>query len=231
MYRRVFVVVAFVALVGLLLFTSGGRTSGSRSKPSETPTVVETPSVVTRTSEDESKKPVLRTLPVRSRTQAVNREAPTVKYSVLSTSDPEQAPPPPAHEVTSEEPGPAAGPPNARWARFDKDRDDYLRHILAPRVRDCWKKIEGQGRIEFLYLMKHDSGHGVGKISPTSDIGIETPVSIVESELAPEQSKQALNCMLDAVEGTSFTSELPTPGEKLVGMYQDWYVGKGPGGK
>ncbi|HUQ08193.1 MAG TPA: hypothetical protein VM261_37120 [Kofleriaceae bacterium] len=163
-------------------------------------------------------------LPSGSRAKPASDSA--VLYSTLSSSDPELAPTPPADETAREGREPSE-PPDARWARFQRNRDDFLLHTLAPRARDCWKKIEGEGRIEFLYLMRHESGHGVGRITPTTDIGVETPVSIVESELSPEQSKQALDCMLDAIEGTSFTSELPTPGETLVGMYQGWHVGKG----
>jgi hypothetical protein len=51
------------------------------------------------------------------------------------------------------------------------------------------------------------------------------PDTIVESSLEPEQSRLALECMLDAVEGTSFP-----PGtvldDPMIFKYQVWTVGK-----
>jgi hypothetical protein len=153
---------------------------------------------------------------------------PEVTYSALSTSDPVAMPPPKFGDQAVTGPiQETVAPPDSKQARFEEDQDRYLRDVIAPRVRECWRKLEGNGRIEFLYLMRHETGVGVGKVSPTTDIGIETPVSVVTSDLTPEQSRRALDCMLDAVEGTSFTTELPD-GDlgNLVGKYQIWTVGK-----
>jgi hypothetical protein len=156
-----------------------------------------------------------------------------VEYSVLATSDPmTDSPPFTPDEDTSTGATMDSVLPDVRRERFDHDRNQYLENVVAARARDCWTKLEGNGTIELLYLMRHETGRGVGALTPTTDIGIQTPVSVVASELTPEQSKRALDCMLDAVDGTSFTTELPDESlGPLVGMYQVWRVGKPPDSK
>lgn len=90
-----------------------------------------------------------------------------------------------------------------------------------PRVRDCWKTVEGSGTIEFRYGWMLEGGIA----RPAALEGQDHPVMMVESSLTPEQSKQAFDCMLDAVDGTSFPAESPYPDEHGVVGYQVWHVG------
>ncbi len=153
----------------------------------------------------------------------------SVTYSTLATSDPAQTPPPTLLEDEAARPAadPASVAPDPMRARYERDLDRYLVDVVAPRARDCWKHLDGAGQIEFLYLLRHETGIGPGPVTPTTDIGIDTPVSVVASDLTPEQSKRALDCMLDAVAGTSFTTEMPRSDlGPLIGKYQVWQVGK-----
>lgn len=138
-------------------------------------------------------------------------------HGVPVTDDPYEAPPPGTltSEAAPQEPVPDS------LEILSKSLDTYMMDTIAPRVRPCWKKLSGSGKIEFRYTFRDESG----KASPIVVEDANVPVTIVESSLEPEQSRLALECMLDAVEGTSFP-----PGtvlkDPMIFKYQIWTVGK-----
>lgn len=104
--------------------------------------------------------------------------------------------------------------------------DAYVKDVVGPRVRRCWKRLDGAGQIEFRYTFLKD--HDSGVTAPTVVEDTDLPVTIVESSLTPVQSARALECMLDAVDGTSFPTGVKTL-DPMIFKYQVWTVGPPPG--
>ena len=150
----------------------------------------------------------------------------SVQTAVPATTDPADVPAPTEPEPELP-PGPRQAPSPAD-KRFTADRDRYLVETLRPRLKACWATLEGKGEIRFFYTMRAASLTGETALTPSveHELGYDAPVTIVESSLTPEQNQRALDCMLDAFEGTSFTTVLPMPElGTLVGFPQTWRVG------
>jgi hypothetical protein len=145
--------------------------------------------------------------------------------ATTATSDPEAAPPLSALAPAGEQP--AMSPERAR---FTAERDGYMAQTRA-RVEACWRALPGAGEIEFMYTLRAASLTGETEVTPSieTELGHDSPVNIVESSLTPEQNRAALDCMLDAVDGTSFRTVLPSPElGTLVVLHQRWRVGAVP---
>ncbi len=167
--------------------------------------------------------PRMATLPAPSRDLGGSDDVLT-EQAVATTSNPEDAPPLGTNQNVA---ATDQAPRTPRWDRFSHDTDRYMLEVVAPRARACWKTLEGNSKIEFQYTLRHETGVGVGRVSPVIDDGADLPVMIVESGLTTDQTARALDCMLDAVDGTSYTTELPS--DKLgpiITKYQTWNVGQ-----
>lgn len=165
--------------------------------------------------------PTARMWPPPRRGQNAATRPPSVQSipSTPSTSDPYAVPAPSPPVTALTDSPPQEVPENFR--EFRKATETYFQRTLVPRVRDCWKSLDGKGTIEFRYGWMFDAGIA----RPAAIEGAELPVMMVESSLTPEQSKRALECMLEAVDGTSFAATSPYPEETAAVGYQVWHVG------
>jgi len=182
----------------------------SESATSGTQTSVQAPAHLANGPGHEA-RPKLRGL---HRSRVVEVQA---NHGVPVTDDPYEAPPP---GTLASEAAPQAPVPDS-LETLSKSLDTYMLDTIGPRVRPCWKTLSGTGTIEFRYTFRDESG----KASPTVVEDANLPVTIVESSLEPEQTRRALECMLDAVEGTSFPPGVALS-DPMIFKYQVWTVGK-----
>ncbi len=153
----------------------------------------------------------------------------SVTNASAATTNPDAVPPVEPLAAPTDEPPPM--PP--AMARFLADRDRYMTTVIATRVESCWRAVPGSGEIEFVYTLRAAALTGETKLEPSieSELGHDSPVSIVESSLSPDQNRAALDCMLDAVDDTAFVTVLPSPElGTLVALHQRWRVGPRPPG-
>jgi hypothetical protein len=106
--------------------------------------------------------------------------------------------------------------------RLQRENAHYVVEVLKPRAKPCWTALSGSGEIEFRYTWIVEDH--VARPVATADAPLS--VTIYETSLEPEIAQQALDCMLDAVDGTTFELHLMSgePDGEFV-FYQRWHVG------
>jgi hypothetical protein len=104
---------------------------------------------------------------------------------------------------------------------WDEAQAEYLEALVAPRLADCWKGLEGDGEIEFRHSFRVVDG--VAFPAPLLD-GEDEAIAIVEASLSPEEQHRALDCMRAAVDGTSFEYVPRDADDRQDGLavYQVW---------
>jgi len=80
------------------------------------------------------------------------------------------------------------------------------------------------GRVE-AFVQAHLGRSIDGVATPVALEELESPVTVVESTLPDDTTQQALECMLNGIEGTSF-AQTPPYGGPSFGFYQSVAVGR-----